>query len=266
VFSSVVALTLSAHPGAAGLFQDRQADDWCGQQSWGDDRDGVCEIQEFTVPATGATLTVDATPNGGIAVEGTARGDVLVRARIVATARTKEEAHAIASRVQVTATADSVRADGPRGLTDRESWSVSYRIDAPAATPLSLKSTNGGLTIAGMNSRVEFRTVNGGVKLRSLAGNVSGRTTNGGIDVDLDGTTWSGDGLDVETSNGGVKMSIPAGYNAHLETGTVNGHISLDFPVSVQGEIRKSVSTDLGYGGPSLRVRTSNGGVKIQKK
>ena len=34
----------------------------------------------------------------------------------------------------------------------------------------------------------------------------------------------------------------------------------------VQGMIGRSFSTDLGSGGPTLRVNTSNGGVKITRK
>ena len=77
-------------------------------------------------------MTVDAAPNGGISVEGSARRDIVVRARVVGTARTKDEARAIVSRVQVSATADHVSADGPR-LNDKESWHVSYRLAVPRA-------------------------------------------------------------------------------------------------------------------------------------
>jgi putative adhesin len=243
-----------------------QQDDWCQDEEWGNDREGVCEVREYTVPAAGATLSVDASPNGGIKVEGTSRGDVLVRARVVATARTTEEARAIASRVQVTATADRVWADGPGSLGRREGWHVSYRLSVPTRTPLSLRTTNGGIGLDNLSSRVEFRTVNGGVKLSRMGGDVDGRTTNGGVDVELDGSTWDGAGLNVETSNGGVRLSIPERYSAHLETGTVNGTMKIDFPVTVQGLIGRSFSTDLGSGGPTLRVRTSNGGVRITRK
>jgi hypothetical protein len=257
--------------GAVAAQQRRgTSDDWCRDdnrgRSAGDDRQSVCEVREYTVPAAGATVTVDAAPNGGIDVEGSARGDILVRAKVVATAGTEEEARALAARVQVTATADRVTADGPRGSGRYESWSVSYRLAVPTHTPLALRSTNGGISIDNVNSRVEFTTVNGGVTLARIAGDVEGRTTNGGINVDLDGSTWQGSGLDVQTSNGGVRLSIPERYSAHLETGTVNGSVRIDFPVTVQGTIGKSFSTDLGSGGPTLRVKTSNGGVRITKK
>lgn len=246
--------------------QARGTGDWCAQQHWGDDREGFCEVREYTVPATGATLTVDASPNGGIDVEGSGRGDILVQARVVATADTRDEASAIASRVQVVATAVRVDADGPRNLGRRQGWHVSYRLAVPTNTPLSLKSTNGGITMDNVNSHVELVTTNGGVKLSRVAGDVSGRTTNGGINVDLEGSAWDGNGLDLQTTNGGVHLMVPAGYNAHLEAGTTNGSVKIDFPVMVEGTRNRSFSTDLGSGGAPVRVRTSNGGVKITKK
>ena len=263
-----VAMLLMATLGGPVAAQRRAAPDrdWCADENWGRDREGFCEVREYTVPAAGGTLTVDASPNGGIQVEGTSRGDILVQARVVATAATEGEARAIVSRVQVVATAVRVEAEGPRDLGRREGWHVSYRLSVPTQTPLSLRTTNGGISVDSVNSRVDLRTTNGGVKLTRMAGDVEGHTTNGGIDVDLDGSSWQGNGLDLQTTNGGVKLAIPSQYNAHLETGTANGSVNIDFPVTVRGTLGRSFSTDLGSGGAPLRVRTSNGGVRITRK
>jgi putative adhesin len=252
--------------GSAAAQRGSNSDDGCDGQNWGDDRRGFCEVREYTVPAAGAVLTVDAAPNGGIVVEGSPRGDVSVRARVTATARTEEEARAIAARVQVTATAERITADGPRGLGDREGWHVSYRLAVPPATPLSLHTTNGGISVDGVDSRVDFTTVNGGVKLSRMGGDVAGRTSNGGVDVDLDGSTWHGGGLDVRTTNGGVKLRIPDGYSAHLETATVNGGVNIDYPIPAQERTGRSISADIGGGGPTLRVSTSTGGLRVTRK
>ncbi len=263
----VAAVLVSAAPlGAQRRATISSNSDWCAEQNWGDDRKGFCEVREYTAPASGSMVTVDGAPNGGIAVEGSSRSDILVRARVIATADTEDEARSIASRVQVVATAVRVDSDGPRNLGGRQSWNVSYRLSVPTHTPLNLTTTNGGITVDALDSRVELHTTNGGVKLSRMAGDVEGRTTNGGIDVDLEGTTWNGTGLDLQTTNGGVRLSIPAQYNAHLETGTKNGNIRIDFPVTFQGTLGRTFSTDLGSGGPTLRVRTSNGGVKVTKK
>jgi Toastrack DUF4097 len=262
VFAALFALASSS----VGAQRPAPNSDWCADENWGSDREGFCEVREYTLPAAGATLNVDASPNGGINVEGEARKDVLVRARVIATADTTDDAKAIASQVQITATADRVEATGPRGLGRHQGWHVSYRLQVPTETPLSLKTTNGGISIDNVNSRLQLRTTNGGLKLSHVAGDVEGRTTNGGIDVTLDGTAWQGNGLDLETTNGGVRLNVPDNYNAHLETGTTNGRVSIDFPVSVQGTISRSLSTDLGGGGATIRVRTSNGGVKILRR
>lgn len=252
--------------GPLGARQDWASEDWCRDQHWGDDRQGFCEVRQHTVMAGAAMISVDAAPNGGIQVQGGPRSDILVLARVVATAETEERAREIAAGVRIDAASDKISASGPGGLSRRESWHVSYRLAVPTQTSLSLRSSNGGISIVDVDGRLEFRTVNGGVKLSGLAGEVTGRTSNGGIQVDLDGSSWTGAGLDVETSNGGVRLRIPEQYSARLEASTDNGGMQVDFPVTMQGRITREISTTLGAGGPLIRVRTNNGGIRVMKK
>jgi Putative adhesin len=264
--SAFAAVAFAAVPATTWAQRAAQTnDDWCRTENWEDRRPTFCEVREFTVPAAGL-LTVDAEPNGGIDVSGTTRGDVLVRAKVSATAETMERAQQIARSVTVSATASNVAATGPSGLERRAQWTVSYRLSVPTVSSLSLKTTNGGIAIRDVDGEVEFRTVNGGVKLANMAGDVKGRTSNGGVDVDLDGPSWRGAGLNVETSNGGVHLRIPSQYSAQLETGTVNGGFNIDFPLTVQGRIDREINATLGSGGAPIRVRTNNGGVKVSKK
>ena len=85
-----------------------------------------------------------------------------------------------------------------------------------------------------VESKVTFRTSNGGVKLIGVSGDVRGQTSNGGVDIDLEGTAWIGEGLDIETSNGGVKLAVPENYSARLEARTENGGVNSDYPGVVQ--------------------------------
>ena len=87
------------------------------------------------------------------------------------------------------------------------------------------------------------------------------RAHNGGIHIaDVRGR------IEFETTNGGVSLTVPSSYSAHLETGTVNGHVDVEFPVTVRGEISRQLSFDLGSGGPLVRAVTTNGGVSIKRK
>jgi hypothetical protein len=59
---------------------------------------------------------------------------------------------------------------------------------------------------------------------------------------------------------------MPRDYNAHLIASTNNGSMRVDRPVTIQGRIGKDIDTDLGRGGPTLRLRTSNGSLQINEK
>ena len=268
VFGEVLAAALlfgmAVVPGAVA--QQATGDGWCREESWQNDRQRFCEVRQFTVAATGGVLTVQGT-NGGIQVNGEARADVQILARIVATADDTARARQIAGAVRLTPTIDHVEAEGPSGLPGGEGWSVSYRLAVPRGLNLSLNTVNGGILIEDVDAKVEFATTNGGVKLRSLSGDVRGRTTNGGLDVDLDGSSWSGDGLDVQTTNGGIRLAIPENYSAQLEAHTQNGGMNVDVPgVEQAGRRTRDVSVRLGAGGAPIRVRTSNGGVRVTRK
>jgi hypothetical protein len=270
VFPAIFLLTLATAPLPASMpatpTQAQQDSDWCQRERWSNnDREQYCEVRRFTATAAG-TMSVDAAPNGGIDVRGESRGDILVLAKVSAHANDMARAKQIADAVRVTALSDRVSADGPNNLGRREGWSVSYRLAVPTVSSLSLSSVNGGINIDDVDGDVQFKTVNGGVKLTNMAGNVRGRTSNGGINVELDGPGWKGEGLDVETSNGGVHLRIDERYSAHLEASTHNGGYSIDFPVRVQGRIDREIKTDLGSGGAPIRVRTHNGGVRITRR
>lgn len=224
---------------------------------------GHCEIREQTLPA-GSTITVDARKNGGVSVKGWDRNEILMRARIQAAAASQGEAHELAKLIKIETSGGKILAHGPANRKDYH-WDVSYEIFAPRRSDLSLETHNGGISIADINGRIEFTGQNGGVVLRRVGGNVRGGTTNGGLLVELDGARWDGEELDVKTTNGGIVMSVPENYSAHLETRTVNGHLSIDFPVSVQGRITRELAVNLGAGGQTVRATTTNGGVKIKR-
>jgi DUF4097 and DUF4098 domain-containing protein YvlB len=143
---------------------------------------------------------------------------------------------------------------------------VSYEVFVPRRSDVSVETHNGGIAIADVNGKVDFNATNGGVVLRRVGGAVRGSTTNGGLVIELSGDRWDGETLDVSTTNGGVIMSVPENYSAHLETGTVNGSISVDFPVTVQGRINKELAVNLGAGGATVKAMTTNGGVRITRR
>jgi hypothetical protein len=203
--------------------------------------------------------------NGGVSVIGESRRDVLVRAMVEAHARTEARAEELGAAIKLHTEDGRIYAEGP-DTHGREWWSVSFEIHVPARSDLELKAHNGGIAVAGVTGALRMETLNGGIHLEAVNGDVVAETMNGGVHVDLTGDRWEGKGLDATTTNGGVHLRVPNGYSAHLETGTVNGGVDIDFPVMVRGKIGRRVSTDLGRGGATIRVVTTNGGVAITRE
>jgi hypothetical protein len=232
-----------------------------GDNNWRE-RGHYCEMREVSVPAVGQ-LDVDGGTNGGISIKAGNRNDVLVRSKVQAYRDDEGESRQVVAGVHVDASGGRVRAAGPS--SDHHGWSVSYEIFVPMKTDLTLRTHNGGINIVGVQGHVQFEAQNGGVSLTQLAGSVQGHTTNGGLNLELASDHWDGDQCDVSTTNGGVTIRVPSNYSAHLETGTVNGGVRIDFPVTLQGEINKQIAVDLGSGGRLVRATTTNGGVRVEK-
>lgn len=237
----------------------------CRDNNWyGDRLVGNCEIREQTLAPTGATITIDGRQNGGVSVKGWDQNQVLVRARVQTGAPSAEEAADLARQIRIETSGAKIFASGPENRKNYH-WDVSFEVFVPRRSDLSLETHNGGISIAEVSGRIEFNATNGGVVLRKVGGAVRGSTTNGGLVVELSGDRWDGETLDVSTTNGGVTMTVPENYSAHLETGTVNGSISVDFPVTVQGRITKELAVNLGSGGATVKAMTTNGGVRIKR-
>jgi hypothetical protein len=228
---------------------------------------GNCEIREQTLAPAGAPITIDGRQNGGISVKGWDQNQVLVRARVQTGAPTAQEAADLGRQIRIETSGAKIFASGPENRKNYH-WDVSYEVFVPRRADLSLETHNGGISISEVNGKIDFTALNGGVVLKKVGGAVRGSTTNGGLVVELSGDRWDGEMLDVRTTNGGIVMSVPENYSAHLQTGTTNGGINVDFPVPGQAERNersKQLAVNLGSGGATVRAITTNGGVRVKR-
>lgn len=228
------------------------------------DDDRFCELRTFTLRPE-SKISVDGRDNGGVAFYGWDRNEVKVVARIQANTENDNRAEAIAKQIRISTSGGRIRAEGPSSER-RTSWSVSYDIYVPTRSNLEAITQNGGVSAENVEGDLDFQALNGGIRIANVAGDVRGETKNGGISASLSGSSWRGKGLDLQTTNGGINLTIPREYNARLETGTTNGGMRIDFPITVQGRIGKRIQTQLGRGGPLVRVMTTNGGVRITQR
>ena len=224
-----------------------------------------CETRVLTL-ATEGVITVDPGENGGVRVEGWSRDSIEVHARIQTQGATDEDAAALARDIKVVTSGVRIGAEGPPSGR-RQSWSVSFVIFAPRRSDLRLDTNNGPIGVRDVTGRLALTAHNGPVSVDGVGGDVRARTTNGPIDIELTGARWEGAGLDAETTNGPVNLAIPESYSARLEFGTVNGPMTVGFPltVTIQGRVGRRITTTLGAGGAPVHAVTTNGPVEIRR-
>lgn len=263
----VLALIIAA-PVSAQKVTVLDDDSWCDEsEKYNRNREVHCEVREINL-GDRDDVRVDATMNGGIKVEGWDKNEVLVLAKVEASARTRRSAEEMVDKVSIN-TRGTIESDYPgkgREKWNNKEWiSVSYKVFVPYETDVDVEAFNGGVTMKGVHGDVSFEALNGGVTLIDMAGDVRGHTTNGGLHIELAGRSWEGDRLDVSTTNGGVELYMDEDYSARLEVGTTNGSLNFDFPVMVRGKMDNKLSTTLGDGGNLIRAKTTNGGVRVKR-
>jgi DUF4097 and DUF4098 domain-containing protein YvlB len=229
------------------------------------DREVSCEVRHLSLKRGSGPIQVDPGDNGGVSVEGWDSDTVGLSARVQANGDTQGDADDLAHRITVSVSGSTIQVNGPASRR-HAGWGVEIVLYVPRHTDLSLHTQNGPISVANVNGTMDLSTVNGPLSLQGVAGDVHARAQNGPVDVELKGSSWDGAGLDAETVNGPVDLSIPRAYSANLETGTVNGPWDLRMPLTVtlMGRSPRHITTKLGSGGAPVRVVTTNGPVTVE--
>ncbi len=160
---------------------------------------------------------------------------------------------------------------------------IHYYVQVPTRTRLVLQTANGELNVRGTTGYVVGQTVNGSVEVIAAVGHVEVSTTNGAIKLSgIDGSARAGTtnggivaefrsldpavGIDLQTTNGNVVMSLPANLKAVLEAITTNGRVNIEFPIEKVGvKSSKVVQGRIGGGGVVVKLRTTNGNIDVKR-
>lgn len=262
--AALLAFTLALFAAPAAASPCDELDESSAQRSLGD-RDAEeahLDLPPVERPAEGGTLSIRPGENGAVTVRSWDEGRVLVCTRVFASGPDERAALDLARRVRVEGRGREIRVEGP-DETRHARWAVSMTVFVPRHTDLSAETVNGPIRVVGVHGRIQLHATNGPIEVKGAGGDVRGRTTNGPIRVELTGARWDGAGLDLETVNGPVTISVPGGYSADLEAGTRNGPVSSAWAAS--GERRHTIRKTLGEGGAKIRVMTQNGPARIDR-
>jgi len=246
-----------------------------------DGREGVMRSEEKTISKSEApTLRVDGEHNGGVQVEGSDQANYSVT--LCKAARPGSDAENVLAQIKLNFSNGELSVSGP---SSRRQWSAHLLIKAPRGAAMDLNVRNGPMGLFGVEGTLKVQAVNGPVTVEkckgdltvraengpiSLAGNsgkLDVRTQNGPITVDLEGTNWTGAGLEAHATNGPVTLHVPSGYQSGVVLES-DGHGPFSCAASVCSEGRKTWDDNnkrvvFGSGPALVRVSTVNGPVSV---
>lgn len=154
--------------------------------------------------------------------------------------------------------------EGGRMNTYDNDVTVDFAVRVPAGVRLAARTVNGAVEAERLRSDVVAEAVNGDVSV-STTGLAAARTVNGSIHATLGRADWS-DRLEFRTVNGGITLVLPGDTDADVRASTVNGAISSDFPLRVEGRFSgRRLRGTIGRGGRDLSLATVNGTIRIRK-
>lgn len=216
---------------------------------------------------TTPTLQIHNT-NGAVTVHAHDEARIVVRAERTARAATEHgaqqllEATSIAERVDATSLSLTTRRPGSFSMGQQAE--VRYDVTVPRGASLALRTTNGALTIDGVEGLITLESVNGRVRGTGLGQVQRAETVNGSVRLALE--RLPDGGATFETVNGSVELALPSTTRASVAVRTVNGSIRVDGFADIeegQGR-RRRYDGQLNGGGPALRVETVNGSVTVR--
>ncbi len=157
-------------------------------------------------------------------------------------------------------------------------------IHMPRAATMNVKTGDGPITARGFQGELDFTSGDGRLDLEDLDGSLraktgdgsmraSGRfdlldlqTGDGGVECEVRSGSRIGEPWEVRTSDGSVRLRLPADLAADVDLHTGDGHITTDLPINVQGSFSSnSLRGKINGGGQPLVIHTGDGSITLSK-
>jgi DUF4097 and DUF4098 domain-containing protein YvlB len=139
---------------------------------------------------------------------------------------------------------------------------VTYEVTVPRNMNVDVENTNGAISLSDVTGKHELDTTNGKISVARCAGSLDASTTNGGIEAELTKVS-KGQPMRFETTNGRIRVAVPADFAADIDASTTNGAIKTDLPVTTKSAGDNSLRGTINGGGTLIRMRTTNGGISL---
>ena len=139
-----------------------------------------------------------------------------------------------------------------------------------AAGDVLVVTRDGSITLERVAGRVDARSGDGSIRVNGTPTALTLETRDGSVVVRADRGTEMVDDWSVRTGDGTVVMELPDGFGAEIDAETQDGSVrtTLDVPGgAAEGssrEDRRRLRGRLGSGGKTVKLRTSDGSIRLR--
>jgi len=262
-------------------------------------------LLDLTVESSNGYITVQSADSAAMGIQPGDTGAVTVRAILRSRADTLEQAQERVNAIVVEMVQEGnellLRYNSADQSVDVSRYSgVSFEVTVPTQAVVRVRTSNGAITVRGIEGQFNLDTSNGAIDLTDLVGVVDADTSNGAIDVNgfagelsLETSNGAIDIKDVETavtartSNGRIEFSgilVAGSHSLRTSNGAINVEVPTDANITFDASTSiGSISTNLQLMGDTtgrswnasmnshsaqalqtLQLRTSNGNIRIE--
>ncbi len=168
-------------------------------------------------------------------------------------------------------------------------WSFGHRsvrveLMVPREVNLDLHTSDGSISADDVRGQHRLNTGDGNIECRRIAGTLRANTGDGqirllgrfdgldlhtgdgSIDAEVQAGSKMASGWLLRTGDGNILLRLPDGFGADVDVQTGDGHISVDLPLTVSGQVGGTkLRGKLNGGGMMLELRTGDGNVELRK-
>ena len=169
----------------------------------------------------------------------------------------------IGGTVEIKTSGGEVRVAGVRGNATLGTSGGNVKVGDAGAT-LEVKTSGGTIEIDRVTGDLLAHTSGGSISIREALGIIDASTSGGSIEARMVRQP-RGDSR-LETSGGGIVLSLAPGVALDLDAHTSGGDVQTDIPVALLGKQTDStLSGKVNGGGPKVVLRSSGGDIHLRK-
>lgn len=129
---------------------------------------------------------------------------------------------------------------------------------------LRAHSTDGAVTVTHFDGQCDVSSTDGSLRAEGRFDALNLETTDGKVLARVADGSKMNSAWNIRSVDGSLEVLLPRDFQANIRASTVDGHIKLDLPVTVQGEIGKSkVRGTMNGGGQELTLKSTDGSIRL---